>query len=49
MILFGIFVSTLLWVDLGNLYVWAVMFVMLGFGGATLTLLGYVAPTLIHL
>src|SRR5262245_18562520 len=32
MILFGIVVSTLLWADLLNLYVWAVMFVMLGFG-----------------
>src|SRR5687767_666494 len=32
MILFGIVVSTLLWADLLNLYVWAVLFVMLGFG-----------------
>jgi len=32
MILSGIFVSTLLWADLRNLYVWAVLFVMLGFG-----------------
>jgi phospho-N-acetylmuramoyl-pentapeptide-transferase len=32
MILSGIFVSTVLWVDLGNLYVWAVLFVTIGFG-----------------
>jgi phospho-N-acetylmuramoyl-pentapeptide-transferase len=32
MILSGIFVSTILWADLSNLYVWAVLFVMLGFG-----------------
>ena len=32
MILSGIFVATLLWADLGNLYVWAVLFVMIGFG-----------------
>ena len=32
MILFGIVVSTLLWADLRNLYVWSVLFVMLGFG-----------------
>jgi phospho-N-acetylmuramoyl-pentapeptide-transferase len=32
MILSSIFVSTLLWADLRNLYVWAVLFVMLGFG-----------------
>lgn len=32
MILFGIVVATLLWADLRNLYVWAVLFVMLGFG-----------------
>src|SRR5439155_1581434 len=32
MILSGIFVSTLLWADLTNLYVWAVLFVTLGFG-----------------
>ena len=32
MMLSGIFVSTLLWADLSNLYVWAVMFVTLGFG-----------------
>ncbi len=32
MILFGIFVATLLWADLRNLYVWAVLFVTLGFG-----------------
>ncbi len=32
MILSGIFVSTLLWADLGNLYVWAVLFVTIGFG-----------------
>jgi phospho-N-acetylmuramoyl-pentapeptide-transferase len=32
MILSGAFVSTLLWADLSNLYVWAVLFVMLGFG-----------------
>jgi phospho-N-acetylmuramoyl-pentapeptide-transferase len=32
MILSGIFVSTVLWADLSNLYVWAVLFVMLGYG-----------------
>jgi phospho-N-acetylmuramoyl-pentapeptide-transferase len=32
MILFGVFVATLLWADLSNLYVWAVLFVTLGFG-----------------
>ena len=32
MILSGIAVSTLLWADLSNLYVWATLFVMLGFG-----------------
>jgi phospho-N-acetylmuramoyl-pentapeptide-transferase len=32
MILSGIFVATLLWADLHNLYVWAVLFVTLGFG-----------------
>jgi phospho-N-acetylmuramoyl-pentapeptide-transferase len=32
MILSGIFVSTLLWADLNNLYVWAVLFVTMGFG-----------------
>src|SRR5438477_642895 len=32
MILSGIFVSTLLWADLSNLYVWAVLFVTLGYG-----------------
>jgi phospho-N-acetylmuramoyl-pentapeptide-transferase len=32
MILWGILVSTLLWADLRNLYVWAALFVMLGFG-----------------
>jgi phospho-N-acetylmuramoyl-pentapeptide-transferase len=32
MILFGVFVSTLLWADLTNLYVWAVLFVTLGYG-----------------
>ncbi len=32
MILFGVFVSTLLWADLSNLYVWAVLFVTLGYG-----------------
>jgi phospho-N-acetylmuramoyl-pentapeptide-transferase len=32
MILSGIFVATLLWADLRNLYVWAVLFVTLGFG-----------------
>lgn len=32
MILFGIVASTLLWSDLSNLYVWAVLFVTLGFG-----------------
>jgi phospho-N-acetylmuramoyl-pentapeptide-transferase len=32
MILTGVFVSTLLWADLGNLYVWGVLFVTLGFG-----------------
>jgi phospho-N-acetylmuramoyl-pentapeptide-transferase len=32
MILSGIFVSTILWADLSNLYVWAVLFVTMGFG-----------------
>jgi phospho-N-acetylmuramoyl-pentapeptide-transferase len=32
MILSGILVATLLWADLRNLYVWAVLFVTLGFG-----------------
>lgn len=32
MILSGITVATLLWADLTNLYVWGVLFVMLGFG-----------------
>jgi phospho-N-acetylmuramoyl-pentapeptide-transferase len=32
MILSGALVSTLLWADLSNLYVWAVLFVTLGFG-----------------
>jgi phospho-N-acetylmuramoyl-pentapeptide-transferase len=32
MILSGIAVSTVLWADLSNLYVWATLFVMLGFG-----------------
>ena len=32
MILSGIFVSTLLWAELGNLYVWVVLFVTLGYG-----------------
>ncbi len=32
MILSGIVASTLLWADLSNLYVWATLFVMLGFG-----------------
>ena len=32
MILSGVFFSTLLWADLSNLYVWAVLFVTLGFG-----------------
>ncbi|NNE24020.1 MAG: phospho-N-acetylmuramoyl-pentapeptide-transferase [Rhizobiales bacterium] len=32
MILSGIIVSTLLWADLRNLYVWAVLFVTFGFG-----------------
>src|SRR6185437_16493766 len=32
MILSGIVVSTLIWADLFNLYVWAVLFVTLGFG-----------------
>ncbi len=32
MILFGTFISTLLWADLTNLYVWAVLFVTLGYG-----------------
>jgi phospho-N-acetylmuramoyl-pentapeptide-transferase len=31
-ILSGIVVATLLWADLTNLYVWAVLFVTLGFG-----------------
>jgi phospho-N-acetylmuramoyl-pentapeptide-transferase len=32
MILSGVLVSTLLWADLSNLYVWAVLFVTIGFG-----------------
>ncbi|MBI2717524.1 MAG: phospho-N-acetylmuramoyl-pentapeptide-transferase [Rhizobiales bacterium] len=32
MILSGIFVATVLWADLRNLYVWAVLFVTMGFG-----------------
>ncbi len=32
MILSAVFVATLLWADLSNLYVWAVLFVTLGFG-----------------
>ena len=32
MILSGVFVATILWADLNNLYVWAVLFVTLGFG-----------------
>ena len=32
MILSGMFVATVLWADLTNLYVWAVLFVTLGFG-----------------
>jgi phospho-N-acetylmuramoyl-pentapeptide-transferase len=32
MILSGIFVATVLWADLSNLYVWAVLFVTMGFG-----------------
>jgi phospho-N-acetylmuramoyl-pentapeptide-transferase len=32
MILSGVFVATFLWADLSNLYVWAVLFVTLGFG-----------------
>jgi phospho-N-acetylmuramoyl-pentapeptide-transferase len=32
MILSGVFVSTLLWADLSNLYVWTVLFVTLGYG-----------------
>ena len=32
LILFALTVSTLLWVDLRNLYVWAVLFVTLGYG-----------------
>ncbi len=32
MILSGVFASTLLWADLSNLYVWAVLFVTIGFG-----------------
>ena len=32
MILSGIFVATVLWADLRNLYVWAVLFVTIGFG-----------------
>ncbi len=32
MILSGIFVATVLWADLRNIYVWSVLFVMLGFG-----------------
>jgi phospho-N-acetylmuramoyl-pentapeptide-transferase len=32
MILAGVLVATLLWADLSNLYVWGVLFVMVGFG-----------------
>jgi phospho-N-acetylmuramoyl-pentapeptide-transferase len=32
MILSGVFVATLLWADLSNLYVWSVLFVTLGYG-----------------
>ena len=32
MILSGVFVATILWADLRNLYVWGVLFVTLGFG-----------------
>ena len=32
MILSGLFVATILWADLGNLYVWSVLFVTMGFG-----------------
>jgi len=32
MILFGVFVATILWADLTNLYVWGVLFVTLGYG-----------------
>ncbi len=32
MILFGMIVSTLLWADLSNLYVWLILYVTLGFG-----------------
>src|SRR5262249_16053309 len=32
MTLSGIFVATLLWADLSNLYVWAVLFVTIGYG-----------------
>ena len=32
LILFALTISTLLWVDLRNAYVWAVMFVTLGYG-----------------
>lgn len=32
MILLGVFLGTLLWADLTNLYVWAVIFVTVGFG-----------------
>ncbi|NMD09408.1 MAG: phospho-N-acetylmuramoyl-pentapeptide-transferase, partial [Phyllobacteriaceae bacterium] len=32
MILSGVFVATILWADLSNLYVWGVLFVTLGFG-----------------
>jgi len=32
LILLALSISTLLWVDLGNLYVWAVLFITLGYG-----------------
>ena len=32
MILFSVTISTLLWVDIGNAYMWAVLFVFLGYG-----------------
>ena len=37
MFLAGITVATLLWADLGNIYVWAVLLVTLGFGALGLT------------
>jgi phospho-N-acetylmuramoyl-pentapeptide-transferase len=44
LILFALSISTLLWVDLRNLYVWAVLFVTLGYGALGLLQLGFLFP-----